>query len=178
MKACGTIEDCKRLGNETCTKTEGKCRYTCCQDDLCNNDSLARSLDALKCYHCEGPNGRTRDVFNHSTPLNLSYTARQCVNKQTKTYCPSDNRCARLHRVFRPSDSDPIEVERRSCISDEESRSLQHVCNGTEHKVANETSRCRIFVCADRDLCNLASCVHLAPFFVAFSTMFVMISIR
>ena len=145
-------EDCKPIGKETCTKTRGKCKYTCCQYDLCNNDSLARSLDALKCYHCEGTDGS--HVFHHSTPPTV-------------------------HRLFRHvlySDT-TIEVERRLCISDEESSALHSVCNRAEHKLANETSWCRVYLC-ERDLCNLASCVHLAPFFIAFSNMFGMITMR
>lgn len=177
LKACGTKEDCKRVGNKTCTKTGGKCRYTCCQHDLCNNDSLASSLDALKCYHCEGPDGSISHAFNHSTPLKVSYTARQCEAEQRETYCPSEYKCARVQRVFRSDNHTSFEVESRSCISDEELYALQNVCDRTEHTLGNGTSLC-LFVACDRDLCNLASCVNLAPFFIAFSTMFGMLSMR
>ena len=170
LKACATMEDCKRKGHETCREAKGKCRYTCCQHDLCNDDSLARSLDALKCFHCQGSN--ESDVFNHSTPPKESFTSGQCDEQQRETFCPSDYKCARVLRLFRPYNDTTIEVERRSCISDEESSALQSICNGTEHKLANGTSWCQYYLC-ERDLCNLASCVHLASFSViAFSIMF------
>lgn len=175
LKACGTKEDCKRIGNKTCTETGGKCTYTCCQHDLCNNDSLTGSLAALKCYHCAGPDGSTSLVFNHSTPLNVSYTAYQCVREQTEMYCPREYRCARILRVFQ-QDNAKFEVERRSCVSSAERNSLQRLCN-TEQIVGNETSLCQFRFC-ESDLCNLASCVNLTPFFIAFTTMFGMISMR
>ena len=176
LKACGTKEDCKRKGNKTCMEAEGKCRYTCCQHDLCNNDSIADGSDALKCYHCRGSD--ESDVLNHSRPPNNSFTERQCNDQKWAAYCPSGYKCAIAHRVFKPANNNtPIEVEWRSCISDEESSALQSICNGTEHKLANGTSWCRVYLC-ERDLCNLASCVHLAPFFIAFSTMFGMITMR
>ena len=177
LKTCGTKEDCKRIGNETCTETVGKCIYTCCQHDLCNNDSLASSLGALKCYHCEGPYGSSSLVVNHSTPLKMSYTARQCGHDQKEFYCPRDYKCATVYRKFRPDNETSFDVERRSCISNAELYALKDVCDRTEHIVGNGTSQCSFWLC-DTDLCNLASCVSLAPSVIAFSTMFGMISMR
>ena len=152
LKACGTMEDYKRLGNEICTKTEGKCRYTCCQDDLCNNDSPAERLEALKCYHCEGPI--------------------QCEHGRKETYCPSNNMCGIVHNR-----TAQLHVERRSCVTREEYDALKKVCNGTGDIDANGTSWCQFHACYS-DLCNLAPCVHLAPFFIALFTMFGMISME
>lgn len=178
LKACGTKEDCIRIGNETCTETGGRCTYTCCQHDLCNNDSLANMSKALKCYHCEGPGGSTTHVFNHSTPFNVtvSYNTGQCFAERTEIYCPREYRCAIVSRVFRPDNGSTVEVERRLCISNAENVALRKVCDEIEHRVGNGTSWCRAFACDNHQFCNLASCVNLAPFFIAFSTMLGMIS--
>lgn len=177
LKACGTKEYCKRMGNEACANTGGKCKYTCCQDDLCNNGSFSSSLDALKCYHCEGAGGSNSHIFNHSTPLNMSYTGRQCYNEITEFYCPREYKCAIIRRVFKPDKNNTFELERRSCISNAEIDALQKVCDRTEHKAGNGTSLCFWRVC-DIDLCNLAPCANLAPFVIAFTTMFGMIGMR
>lgn len=177
LKACATNEDCKRIGNEKCGETGGRCTYTCCQHDLCNNDNPSSSLYALRCYHCEGPDGSTSHIFNHSTPLNMSYTAGQCHDDRTKIYCPSEYKCAKLFRVFRPDEYSLFEVERSSCISNAEVYALQNVCNRTEHRKGNRTSWCSLVTC-DIDFCNLASCVSFSPFFIAFLTMLGMISMR
>ena len=177
LKACGRKEDCKQMGNGICDITGGKCEYTCCQLDLCNNDSFSRSLDALKCYHCEGPRGSNSHIFNHSTPLNMSYTARDCYEEKTEFYCPREYKCARISRIFKPDKNNTFKVERRSCISNAEINALQKVCDRTEHKVGNGTSICWLLAC-DRDLCNLAPGANLAPFVIAFTTMFGMIGMR
>lgn len=177
LKACGTKEACKRIGKEKCTETGGRCKYTCCQHALCNNDSSASSLDALRCYHCEGPGGSTGHVFNHSTPLNVSYTAGQCYDDRKKIYCPHEYKCAKVFRVFQPDNDTQFEVERRLCISNAENHALRNVCDRTERIVGNGRSWCSLISCT-RDLCNLASCVNLAPFFIALLTVFGMISMR
>lgn len=174
LKACGTKEDCKRMGNETCTKTEGKCEYTCCHHDLCNNGSFSRRLDALKCYHCEGPGGSTSHIFNHSTPLNMS---NDCDEEKKEFYCPREYKCARISRLFKPDKNNRFKVDRRSCISNAEINALQKVCDRTEHKVGNGTSICWLWAC-DIDFCNLAPGANLAPFVIAFTTMFGMIGMR
>ena len=178
LKACATKDDCQRIGNEKCTDTGGRCTYTCCQHDLCNNDNPISGLSALRCYHCDGPDGSTSHIFNHSTPLNVSYTTGQCNDERTKIYCPSEYKCAKIFRLFRPDEYSLFEMERLSCISNAEAHALHKVCNRTEHRSGNATSWCSLMTCDDNALCNLASCVNLAPFLIAFSTMLGMISMR
>lgn len=175
LKACVTTKECKLKGNEMCKESEGKCKYTCCQHDLCNDNSPGGGLAARQCYHCEEPHGSASLVFNHSIPLNKSFTTYQCKANQSKMYCPHGNICGRVYRKFQLGSSDQFVVERRSCISTSECHHLRELCNGTK-SVGNATSQCW-YRCCDRDLCNSTSCVNLTLFLITFAAIFGVITV-
>ena len=175
MKACVTADDCQLKGNEICTESEGKCEYTCCQQDLCNDGNPGDGrLDALRCFHCEDPHSSTDLVFNHSTPVNQSFTRAQCEANQTKMYCSYGDKCAKVQRAFKQGD-EQLYVERRSCISNAECRSLRMLCNGTR-SIGNATSQCW-YRCCDRDFCNSGSYINSALSLIVFATILDLISV-
>lgn len=175
LKMCVTADSCRHKGNNICNGSEGECYYTCCQQDLCNDDFPNGDQVALRCYHCKEPSGSGTFVFNHSTPLTESFTTSQCAAQQTQMYCPHENRCGRVIRKFQQGNGDEFVVERRSCISVAECDYLKELCNGTR-SVGNATSQCWD-LCCPHNLCNSASCVKLTLPLIAIATIFGVISV-
>ena len=166
FKGCASRNDREYVVNKICARNVKACKHSCCLEDLCNNN-ISKGDGCLQCFHCNGPDEGL--VFNHSTPLNISYTKYQCIADQTVTTCPNGHVCGIVSRHFQG-----FEVRRHSCISDEHCKYLQKLCHG--NSTARNDTFCQA-VCCHRDLCNSTSCVNLTLLFIVLTTLFGVISV-
>lgn len=124
FKGCVPVDSLRSKYNEICNQSKGvtECSHVCCRENLCN-ENINQGEGCLKCDYC--PESEESLVFNHSTPLNTSYTSHQCNDESVTMVCPPWNFCVRLYRKFQN-----FEVERRFCTSMEHCDDLNELCRG------------------------------------------------
>ena len=166
FKGCVPVDSLTSKYNEICNQSKGaiECSHVCCRENLCN-ENINQGEGCLKCDYCPGPEESL--VFNHSTPLNTSYTSHQCNDESETMVCPPWNFCVRLYRKFQN-----FEVERRFCTSKEHCDDLNELCRGPNTR--NDTY-CHV-QCRQCDMCNSTSCVHLALLSIFAAVLFGMFS--
>lgn len=137
-----------------------KCEFSCCQQDLCNDEINPDTV--LKCYQCDGPFENGGLGLNSSSTLNQSYTRSQCVLDQHKVYCPN-GKCGRFVRRFENQENVTVEVELRKCLSDSKCTEVKEFCK-EKYENYNNTEICQYY-CCDTKLCNNTPRVKLIPFY-------------
>lgn len=166
FKGCVPVDSLRSKYNEICNQSKGvtECSHVCGRENLCN-ENINQGEGCLKCDYC--PGSEESLVFNHSTPLNTSYTSHQCNDESITMVCPPWNFCVRLYRKFQN-----FEAERRFCTSMEHCDDLNELCRGLNTR--NDTY-CHVR-CCQHDMCNSTSCVHLALLSIFAAVLFGMLS--
>ena len=110
FKGCVPVDSLRSKYNEICNQSKGvtECSHVCCRENLCN-ENINQGEGCLKCDYC--PGSEESLVFNHSTPLNTSYTSHQCNDESEQWFahlgisasdCTENSKTLKWNGVFAP----------------------------------------------------------------------------